>query len=219
MGFFGKVLEIAGFLIEEGAKNQGQMQKKADNKMKEYDRKISDAEKSEKMKNPEYAKKVNEAKQKLESAKVGLYSKNNACDSNIKLNSSGEVTVGGKTIDQWDRQWQKLGILSNLSMDDLRPYNHHAGLYKAVMNGKIYYIGRAVEYNNGGFRKRLRDYVRDSESARTHKSGKQMHENADRIQLSILVVGSSDEAVEITKVLEKALIRKYTPQWNIQHNS
>lgn len=34
------------------------------------------------------------------------------------------------------------------------------------------YVGRAIELNNGGFRKRLSDYSRGSDSARNHKSGR-----------------------------------------------
>ncbi|GEM_PF-478014 len=228
MGFWDKIGKVATTIIdkapavlsalaEEGAKQQGKMYKNAENKMKEYERKVSNAEKSDRMNNQEYAKRVSEAKQKLERAKVKMYSGKDSSN-NVKVNSSGQVTIAGKTIEQWDRQWISLGILSALSLEDLRPYNHSAGLYKGVINGKTYYIGRAIEYNNGGFRKRLRDYVRESNSARTHKSGGKMNENADRIQLSILVVGSTDEAVEITKDLETAFIRKYHTPWNVQHN-
>lgn len=174
MGFWNKVGKIATTLLEEGpellsalaeegSKKQRQMYKDAEHKMKEYEGRISSAEKSDKMSNPEYAKKVNEA-------------------------------------------------------NDLSPYNHSVGLYKAVIGGKIYYIGRAIEYNNGGFRKRLRDYVRDSDSARTHKSGGKMNENADMIQISILVVGDTEKDVETTKQLERAFIMKYAPQWNVQFN-
>lgn len=228
MGFWNKVGKIATTLLEEGpellsalaeegAKKQRQMYKDAEHKMKEYEGRISSAEKSDKMSNPEYAKKVNEAKQKLENVKVKMYSDNGSSDA-VKVNPNGQVTMAGKTIEQWEGQWRNLGILSSLTLNDLSPYNHSVGLYKAVIGGKIYYIGRAIEYNNGGFRKRLRDYVRDSDSARTHKSGGKMNENADMIQISILVVGDTEKDVETTKQLERAFIMKYAPQWNVQFN-
>lgn len=229
MGFWDIVGKAVGgvinFALEEGAqsyeraqKNVGQRMKEHESKLAEYDRKIAQAEKSGKMSNPEFAAKVKAAKKELESKKVKFYTGSDT-SGNVKVNTSGKVTIAGYTVDQWDRRWVSLGTLSNLTLDDLRPYNHSVGLYKAEINGKIYYIGRAIEYYNGGFRKRLRDYVRDSDSARTHKSGGKMNENAHRIRISILVVGNTESDVETTKQLEKALIMKYTPEWNVQFNA
>ena len=76
------------------------------------------------------------------------------------------------------------------------------------------YIGRAVELNNGGFRKRLSDYRRDSDSARRHKSGSTIYENLDSISVDVLVVGTDQDAIEVTKKLEGPFIQKYQPPWN-----
>lgn len=110
-------------------------------------------------------------KKKNKKARINLYTGN----SNIKtveIKENGDVTFGGLTLSQWDSRWIYLGTLSSLSLENLQTYNKSIGLYKAEMNGEITYLGRAIEYNNGGFRKRLRDYVRNSDSARTHGSGK-----------------------------------------------
>jgi hypothetical protein len=158
MGVWDKIGKIASVIIEEGpgvissiaeggAKKQGRIYKNAEYKMKDYEQKVSKAENSDKMNNPEYAKMVNEAKQKLESAKLKMYSQGDT--TTAKIDALGKAVIGGKTINQWDRQWVNLGILSSLILDDLTPYNHSVGLYKAVIGGKIYYIGRAIENNNG----------------------------------------------------------------------
>ena len=68
--------------------------------------------------------------------------------------------------------------------------------------------------HNGGFRKRLSDYRRQSDSARTHTSGRIINENLDDIVTYILVVGHDEQAVEITKKLEGKFIAKYRPAWN-----
>lgn len=114
-------------------------------------------------------------------------------------------------INEYERQWKCIGKLATAN---LNPYNHCVGLYKHVINGRIMYIGRAIELNNGGFRKRLSDYRRYSDSARKHKSGQIIHENLNNIITYILIVGNNQEAIIRTKQLEVEFIRKYRPPWN-----
>ena len=83
-----------------------------------------------------------------------------------------------------------------------------------MVNGNTKYVGRAIELHNGGFRKRLSDYRRQSNSARTHSSGRTINENLDRIRTYILIVGDDENAVEVTKQLEGKFIAKYRPEWN-----
>lgn len=144
--------------------------------------------------------------------------------SSVKGNSSNmsnEPRFGGCTLDEWDRRWITIGKLEELTVEKLQPYNKSIGLYKAVENGKVKYIGRAIEYNNGGFRKRLRDYVRPSNSGRTHQSGQSMNANAKNLVISVLIVGNSAAQVETVKQLETAMIQHYervSEMWNVQKN-
>ena len=110
-------------------------------------------------------------------------------------------------------KWISIGKLKTA---DLAPYNHCIGLYRHKVNGRIMYIGRAIEYNNGGFRKRLSDYRRNSDSARKHTSGQIINQHLDEIETEILIVGDSVDAVEQTKMLEKEYIARYNPAWNKQ---
>ncbi|WP_270584497.1 hypothetical protein [Bacillus smithii] len=103
-----------------------------------------------------------------------------------------------------------------MELSHLKSYNKSIGLYKAVMNGEIVYIGRAVEYANGGFRKRIRDYTRENNSARKHQSGQKMNQYANYLDIYFLVVGNSAEDVNHVKILEAAFIQKYQPKWNVQ---
>lgn len=136
-------------------------------------------------------------------------------------NSSGQngqqiknpFLIGDKTLEQWERSWQSIGTLCSLN---LTPYNHSVGVYRARLGGQVVYIGRAVEWNNGGFRKRLSDYTRDSESARHHGSGQKMYLNRNNLQIDIIITGSDEKGAEIAKDLEMRLIIKYTPEWNVK---
>ncbi|THE11946.1 hypothetical protein E1I69_13115 [Bacillus timonensis] len=220
MGFWNKVGKVVGAVIDhapevigalqqEAAKKQASLQKEADRRIKEHERKVTQAEKSNRMSDPDFARKVKEEKEKLNT----YYNRGSQ-----SKNASGEATYKGLTVSQWNQKWIRLGVLSSLTLEDLSRYNKHIGLYKAEMNGQVVYLGRAIEYNNGGFRKRLRDYVRNSDSARTHGSGQKMNENRDRVQISILIVGSSAEDVETVKALERAMISHLNVRWNVQHN-
>lgn len=132
---------------------------------------------------------------------------------------SSSATGGGnksnpllkKSLDRWDREWVSIGRLKTAN---LAPYNHCVGLYRHVVNGKTMYVGRAIELDNGGFRKRLSDYRRDSNSGRKHTSGRTIYEHLDEIETYILIVGTTQEAVEATKKLEGQFVRKYNPEWN-----
>jgi hypothetical protein len=134
---------------------------------------------------------------------------------NGSRNSATGVTevqkIGGKTLREWESSWQSVGYLDSI---DLSPYSSYVGLYRAELGGRVVYIGRAVEYSNGGIRKRLSDYTRDSDSARKHTSGQLMHAHASDLKMSILLVGRDEEAAEATRKLERYFIGKYTPEWN-----
>lgn len=122
-----------------------------------------------------------------------------------------EPTIGGKTLRQWESSWEYLGALSTASLSHLSPY---VGLYRATLRGQVVYIGRAVEYSNGGLRKRLSDYTRASDSSRKHRSGQLMHEHADELQIEILKTGTDAEAAEVAVKLERYFIGRYSPPWN-----
>lgn len=136
----------------------------------------------------------------------------------VSKNSFSNIGIGksGKTVEQWDKEWICIGPLKTAN---LTPYNHCVGLYRHVVNGRTMYVGRAIELYNGGFRKRLSDYRRQSNSARKHLSGRTINEHLDEIITYILIVGDTEEAVLETKRLEGQFIAYYGyPEWNKQLN-
>lgn len=136
----------------------------------------------------------------------------------VSKNSFSNISIGksGKTVEQWDKEWICIGPLKTAN---LTPYNHCVGLYRHVVNGRTMYVGRAIELYNGGFRKRLSDYRRQSNSARKHLSGRTINEHLDEIITYILIVGDTEKAVLETKRLEGQFIAYYGyPEWNKQLN-
>ncbi len=211
MGILGAILNIGGKVVGQA--------------VKQYDNQLNDAYRS--INNKERANMSSEQKEKLSKAKERIEKQRNAgrsIENNINsLTSvvndfSGAVTsdvIGEKSINEWDREWKSIGSLKTCS---LTPYNHSVGLYRMVISGETKYVGRAIELNNGGFRKRLSDYRRDSDSARIHASGSTINQNIDKIEVYILVVGNDQEAVNNTRKLEGKFIAKYNPEWNKQKN-
>ncbi|NOI73987.1 hypothetical protein [Vibrio owensii] len=106
-------------------------------------------------------------------------------------------------------KWIQLGFLDE-SDCDFSIYNKDIGVYKGELNGELVYIGKAIELNNGGFRKRLRDYTRESDSARNYPAGIKMFENKDKVIISISLSDTVNEA----NMLEKELIKTLNPKWN-----
>lgn len=127
------------------------------------------------------------------------------------VSARGEVLYGGRTLSEWNRMWESIGPLASAH---LTPYNRSVGLYRHWYQGRVVYIGRAIELHNGGFRKRLSDYRRDSDSGRKHTSGQRIYNHLNDITTDVLVVGNDEEAVEWTKRLEAAFISREQPEWN-----
>jgi len=109
--------------------------------------------------------------------------------------------------------WIKIGILDE-SDCDFSEHNFNIGVYRAKLDNEIVYIGKATELNNGGFRKRLRDYTRKNDSARNYPSGKKMYANREKIIIEIFIVEHSSKGQKEATELEKKFIDEFKPIWN-----
>lgn len=113
--------------------------------------------------------------------------------------------------------WIHLGSLSETTTD-FSDYSNDIGIYRALLNGAAVYIGKATELNNGGFRKRLRDYTRASNSARNYPAGKLMYKHKNEIQIEITIFERSLDSISKIETLEAKLIKAMNPIWN-NHNT
>jgi hypothetical protein len=101
---------------------------------------------------------------------------------------------------------------------DLSAHNKNVGLYRIKnADGEVIYLGRELEHDNGGFRKRLRDYTRNSKSGRTHKSGMTINNDWQNHSVELLITGSDAEAAALARKLEPAAIRADQPLLNKHH--
>jgi len=110
-------------------------------------------------------------------------------------------------------KWIKIGLLDE-SDCDFSEYNLNIGVYRANLDNKIVYIGKATELNNRGFRKRLRDYTREDNSARNYPSCRKMYEHQKKIIIEVFIVESSSEGQKEASKLEKEFINEFKPSWN-----
>lgn len=207
MGFWENLLNMA---LEKGAQAYSEASAKASQNAAQYSKKYAEQQRKINEYEAKYGKtqKSIEAQKRLQEKCERL----NRITGNNTDTSSDEIRIGGRTFEQWDRMWIPLGFLKDAN---LTPYNHSVGLYRHKVGGKIMYIGRAIELNNGGFRKRLSDYRRESDSARKHQSGKKINQYLNDIWTDVLVVGNDANAVTITKKLEEKFISVYQPEWNV----
>lgn len=173
-----------------------EMMQNENNSMDRRERSLKEFEKQLNQANDSDSERIQAAREKMEKAKA-------------------EIQKQKMEVARWDTQWECIGRLIDA---DLSPYNHCVGLYRHVIDGETVYIGRAIELYNGGLRKRLSDYRRQSASASKHQSGQFIRTNIDKIVTYVLVVGDTDEAIETTKKLEPAFIQKYKPRANKMFN-
>lgn len=113
-----------------------------------------------------------------------------------------------------DVKIHSLGTLGEVELSDLKAFNSSIGIYIMLMYGIPVYIGRAIEYKNGGFRKRIRDYLRDSTSARKHTSGRLINANKNELDLYIIELGSGKEDVAWVKEVESSMISEIFTAFN-----
>jgi len=122
------------------------------------------------------------------------------------------LAIGGKTVDEWEKEWKSIGLLCDLNLNH---YHNYVGVYREWLNEEIIYIGKAIEWSNGGFKERLTDYTRSSRSAIIHKSQQRIHDYSNQIYIDIIITGSHEENAKVATQLEARLIEKYHPEGNV----
>ncbi|HYK74210.1 MAG TPA: hypothetical protein VEV44_13975 [Pseudoneobacillus sp.] len=182
MGFWDTVGKIAVALRDQAATAQVEAQRRAGNQLREYERKIGQAEKSDKMNNPEYVRRVQEAKEKLETAKRKVPT------SNSKRGNFEQVK------DQAPNQ---------------------VGVYIMEYNGRVMYVGRAIEdrpnQSPKGLRKRLQEHWRGAANCK-----QELFLHRDYIWVTLKLCHSVEEA----RQLEARFIRQYDTVnngWNLRY--
>ncbi len=124
-----------------------------------------------------------------------------------------EPKFGGKTLREWNGKWVLVKGGFTLLHSELR---REVGLFQAHLGNDIMYIGKAVEKDNGGLRKRLSDFRRPSPSGREHHGALRIYDHLEELELYVLLTGTDQTAVELAELLKPAMIVHHSPPWNME---
>lgn len=120
--------------------------------------------------------------------------------------------IGDKTPAQWDLEW--IDVPGGFMVPHPE-YRGVAGLYRANLNGQTMVIGMASERQGGRLSKRLSDFIRPSKSGRNHRVGAYIHNNADVLELQVLLIGRNYSDLRLCHPLRKAMIELHKPRINV----
>ncbi|KQM13893.1 hypothetical protein [Novosphingobium sp. Leaf2] len=119
--------------------------------------------------------------------------------------------VAGRTLAEWNQQWQPLEHGLSKRHDELR---ETVGVFRFRRKDEVVYIGCAREYAKGGLRKRLSDFTRPGDSGRTHYAGQKIYENREHLEVDVIVTGTDYKAGWTALRLKGALLGIRQPIWN-----
>lgn len=120
------------------------------------------------------------------------------------------LSIGGKTIAEWDRSWVKVDGGLKHPQPTLR---WKVGLYRVSLRGEIVAIGKGTD-KRGGLAKRFSDFCRASSSGRNHYAGELIYKNRDLVEMEVLITGHGPLEQEIAKQLKTPMIRLHQPIWS-----
>ena len=126
-----------------------------------------------------------------------------------------DQTIQGKLLAQWDLEWKRVdgGFLS--PHPELR---HQIGLFRAMLNDRVMFIGIGTEDRNGGLAKRIADFTRTSPSARRHQGGQNIFDHKRDLALDVLTLAGASNTRVIAKRIKAAMIERHRPAWNVPKN-
>lgn len=130
-----------------------------------------------------------------------------------KASATSVSLIGGRTLDGWNDMWERLPHGLSVRHPHLRC---EVGLLRTILNDEVVYLGRAIEYRNGGLTKRLADFCRASPSARNHVGAQKVFDHRDLLTIEVLPVGSDKAAAALTKQLHQAMLAQNRPRWNVR---
>jgi hypothetical protein len=125
--------------------------------------------------------------------------------------SATDPTIQEKLLSQWDLDWKRIEGGFRAPHPELR---NKIGVFRAVLNDKVMYVGIGTEHSNGGLAKRIADFSRSSDSARKSQSGRNIFEHRHNLEIDILVLAPIPGARATAKLLKTAMIERSRAAWN-----
>ena len=128
--------------------------------------------------------------------------------SRAKLLATG---IGGRSVQDWDTDWRHIPAGFEGPHPELKG---HVGLARAVREGTVMYILRAIEHNGGGLAKGLRRINGPDQTGNAGYGAQKIREHMPDLTLEVLCVGTTEAAASDTKKLKTLMIKLHDPEWN-----
>ena len=112
------------------------------------------------------------------------------------------------------KDWEKIGSLSefNEESEHFDELKKSVGLIKFIYKNQIIHLGKAIEFENGGIKKRIIDFKRDSNSARESCKGAFIYNHQKDIEIETLIAGNDTNAIKNIKILKNLFLIYYNPK-------
>lgn len=117
----------------------------------------------------------------------------------------------GETLEEQDAKWQRVEGGFSVTHKEL---HGSAGLFRAILNGEVMYIGCSAAPYGGRLYQRLRNFLGEPQTANSHYAALKIREHIDCLDLEVLITGRSWRDISGTLALRNAMVRLYQPDWN-----
>ena len=127
----------------------------------------------------------------------------------LMLDEIRGTIVGGKTIAEWDVEWEHLANAFTVDHPELR---NVIGLFRIQLHGQTKYIVRATELK-GGIAKGLKRISGPDQTGNQGYGANKIRENINQVTVEILRVYGVKDPSKVTKTLKAEMNKLYDPVW------
>lgn len=120
-----------------------------------------------------------------------------------------DTKFGKISLRDWDLRWEPLANPFSESHPELR---HVVGLFRAVLDGETMYVVCASE-TKGGIAKGLRRISGPNQTGNSGYGARMIRKHLDQVTVDILRVSDEQDSFKVTKLLKKAMVKRYDPDW------
>ena len=129
-----------------------------------------------------------------------------------KADTKGGIQpVNGKSIEDWDKEWMLVPNGFRILQSQLRG---EIGIFAAKEDGKIKYIGSAVQVRNGGLRAGLARARVKKQSGNSSYGMQKVRAHRDTAEAYVIFTRDPHTRVQDAHDLADALISIHRPEWN-----
>jgi hypothetical protein len=119
------------------------------------------------------------------------------------------MTICGRTLQEWDTDWEAVEGGFGIPHNELIGV---PGLARAILNGRVMYILRAVEQR--GLQKGLQRIRGKQQTGNSGFGAQQIRSHVDVLDLEILRVQGPQYSVKCIGELKRRMIDLHQPQWD-----